>query len=224
VYKFTEVKMASLKNFKADLKTKYNRYIKISTILSLSILIAAFKYFPDSFDQENLIPQTQELINIEEILSTIQKPEIPPPPKQPAIIEVSPDLLSEDVILNDIDIFRNEPVGPPPPPPRPEIKDEPQIFEWSEVMPEPIGGIKAIQSKVNYTEIARRAGLEGQVIIEAVIDETGNVIDAKVFKSLGGGLDESSLLAVKETKFSPGMQRGKPVKVKMKIPIKFVLK
>jgi len=91
-------------------------------------------------------------------------------------------------------------------------------------MPEPIGGLAAIQQKVTYTEIAKRIGLEGKVIIEAVIDENGNVIDAKVLKRLGGGLDEESLHAVQTTRFSPGLQRGKPIRVRINIPVKFVLK
>jgi protein TonB len=56
-----------------------------------------------------------------------------------------------------------------------------------------------------------------------VIDKEGYVIDAKIFRDIGGGLGEAALNAVLATKFSPGMQRGKPVKVKVTIPIKFVL-
>jgi protein TonB len=97
-------------------------------------------------------------------------------------------------------------------------------FIWVEEMPKPIGGIRAIQEKVYYTEIAIRTGIEGTVFIEAVIDKEGNVIDAKIVRDIGGGLDESALKAVLATKFSPGKQRGKPVKVKVTIPIKFVLK
>ena len=91
-------------------------------------------------------------------------------------------------------------------------------------MPQPIGGIKAIQEKVHYTEIARLAGIEGMVIVEAIIDKEGNVIDAKIIRDIGGGLGESALMAVRTTKFNPGIQRGKPVKVKINIPIKFVLR
>ncbi len=91
-------------------------------------------------------------------------------------------------------------------------------------MPYPIGGIQAIQEKVHYTEIGIRAGIKGTVYIEAIIDEEGNVINAIVKISIGGGLDEEALNAVLNTKFVPGKQRGKPVKVKLVIPIKFVLR
>ena len=90
-------------------------------------------------------------------------------------------------------------------------------------MPEPIGGIKSIWEKVHYTEIAKRIGLTGTVYIEAAIDKKGNVVNAKIIRGIGGGLDEISLNAVKHTKFKPGMQGGRPVKVKMTIPIKFIL-
>jgi len=57
-----------------------------------------------------------------------------------------------------------------------------------------------------------------------VIDKEGNVIDAKIIRDIGGGLGESAINAVRTTKFTPGKQRGKPVKVKITIPIKFVLR
>ena len=91
-------------------------------------------------------------------------------------------------------------------------------------MPEPVGGLATIQNKVKYTEIAKRIGLEGIVYIEALIDENGNVIDSKIIKKIGGGLDQEALNAVASTKFHPGLQRGKPVKVRITIPIKFVLR
>jgi TonB family protein len=92
-----------------------------------------------------------------------------------------------------------------------------------ENMPEPIGGLKAIQEKIVYPEIAKRAGIEGKVFILAFIDENGNVVSAKILKGIGAGCDEAALNAVKETKFTPGKQRGKPVKTQFSIPIMFKL-
>ena len=67
---------------------------------------------------------------------------------------------------NEDDVVKD----PPLPPPTPEIPKETVIFKWSEVMPEPIGGLATIQNKVQYTEIAKRIGLEGTVYIEAIVD------------------------------------------------------
>jgi periplasmic protein TonB len=96
-------------------------------------------------------------------------------------------------------------------------------FVKVEEMPEPIGGMKTIQEKILYPEIAKRAGIEGRVFVLAFIDETGNVADAKVIKGVGHGLDEAALEAVKQTKFIPGKQKGEPKKVQVSIPIVFKL-
>ncbi len=92
-----------------------------------------------------------------------------------------------------------------------------------ENMPGPIGGMFAIQEKIKYPEIAKRAGIQGKVIIQAFIDENGNVVHAKVLNGIGGGCDEMAVDAVKKTKFNPGTQNGKPVKVQVTIPIVFKL-
>jgi periplasmic protein TonB len=90
-------------------------------------------------------------------------------------------------------------------------------------MPEPIGGIKAIQEKITYPEIAKRAGVEGKVYILAFVDENGNVTKANVLKGIGAGCDEAARDAVLGTKFKPGKQRGTPVKVQVSIPVVFKL-
>jgi TonB family protein len=92
-----------------------------------------------------------------------------------------------------------------------------------ENMPGPIGGMYAIQEKIIYPEIAKRAGIQGKVIIQAFIDENGNVVHVKVLSGIGGGCDEMAVDAVKKTKFNPGMQDGKNVKVQVTIPIVFKL-
>ena len=104
------------------------------------------------------------------------------------------------------------------------VEDENEIFIVVEEYPEPFGGMAAILNKLYYPELSRRAGIEGKVIISAIIDKEGNVINAEVFQSLFAQLDEAALNAIKNTKFIPGKQRGKPVNVSMKIPIQFKLK
>ena len=105
-----------------------------------------------------------------------------------------------------------------------EKKEEaPQYFVAVEEMPEPIGGIAAIQSLIEYPEIAKRAGVEGKVYVLAFVDERGNVTSAKILKGIGAGCDEAAIDAVRKTKFKPGKQRGTPVKVQVSIPIVFKL-
>jgi periplasmic protein TonB len=105
-----------------------------------------------------------------------------------------------------------------------EHKEEaPTYFVAVEEMPEPIGGIKAIQEKITYPEIAKRASVEGKVYILAFVDENGNVTKATVLKGIGAGCDEAARDAVLGTKFKPGKQRGTPVKVQVSIPVVFKL-
>ncbi len=215
--------MPSLKNPKADLRKVYYRTFEISLILSLVSIIAAFKFSPPASETKFLSEGTQEIIKIEDIENTVQKPDVPPPPKAPQIIAATVDDIADDIFLDDISDI--EPVRlPDKPPAQPKIIDDNRIFEVVEEMPEPIGGIKAIQENVHYTEIARRAGVEGTVYIQARVNKQGSVVDATVLKGLGAGLDDEALNAVLSTKFIPGKQRGKPVNVQIVIPIKFVLR
>ena len=102
-------------------------------------------------------------------------------------------------------------------------EEAPTYFVAVEEMPEPIGGIKAIQEKIVYPEIAKRAGVEGKVYILAFVDENGNVTKTQIIKGIGAGCDEAARDAVLQTKFKPGKQRGTPVKVQVSIPIVFKL-
>ena len=213
--------MPSLKNPKADLMKLYQRTFEASLIISLALIIAAFKLSPDISQSGFLRDGTSELIKVEDIINTVQKPDVPPPPKAPQIITATIDDFPDDFVLPDIEPVRL----PDKPPTQPKIVDDDEnIFEVVEEIPTPVGGLQAIQEKVHYTEIARRVGIEGTVYIQAKIDKNGDVIETIVLKGLGAGLDEEALNAVKLTKFVPGKQRGKPVNVKMTIPVKFVLK
>jgi len=102
--------------------------------------------------------------------------------------------------------------------------DEQSIyFTTAEEMPEPVGGISEIQKNLIYPEIAKRAGVEGKVYVLAFVNEQGEVTKAQIIKGIGAGCDEAALNAVLKTRFTPGKQRGKPVKVQVSIPIIFKL-
>ncbi len=92
-----------------------------------------------------------------------------------------------------------------------------------EQLPEPIGGIMAIQQNVVYPESARRDSVEGTVYVEAFIDEQGNVVRTSIVKGVREDLDKAASDAVAKVKFSPGKLQGKAVKVKLAIPIRFKL-
>lgn len=217
--------MALRKTGKADLRSRYPLFAELGLIISLVLLIVAFKvrYNPES---EFIIPeQEQVVVQMEEIEQTQQIEKPPPPPRPPVPIEVPNDEVLEDEALDiDAEIDFDEPVDLPPPPPPAEEEPEPEIFVVVENMPELIGGIEGLQKRVKYPEIAKKAGVEGTVFLQFVVDEKGNVVDPVVVKGIGAGCDEAALDAIRTAKFKAGKQRGKPVKVKFSLPVRFRLK
>ncbi len=135
-------------------------------------------------------------------------------------------MIDIEVDPTDIDFIDNMPTPIKLEPPSNRIvEEEDQIpFVLVEIKPEIIGGLQSILKNVYYTEIARRACIEGKVSIGFIVNKTGEVEDAKVLKGISEELDLIALNAVKQAKFTPGLQRGKPVAVKMVIPIVFKLK
>ncbi len=216
--------MALKKNPKVDLKRKYQRYWEISFIISLTLLIVAFKFFP-KFNQEVIeIDAPQELIIAEDVEATKQETAPPPPPKPPIPIEAPTDDVLDDVEIEATDLDVEAEVAPPPPPPKEEEEEvEPVFFVAVEQMPEPIGGIAAIQKKIVYPEIAKRAGVQGRVYVKAYVDESGKVTKVELIRGIGAGCDEAAMEAVNSVMFSPGKQRGKPVKVQVTVPVLFKL-
>jgi TonB family protein len=75
----------------------------------------------------------------------------------------------------------------------------------------------------SYTEEARKAQINGIVIIEAIIGRDGVVKDAHVIKPLPFGLDQAAVDAVKQWKFEPGTLDGKAVDVIFNLTVNFRL-
>ncbi len=219
--------MALHKEDKFNLKNKYTLYMEAGLIVTLGILIVAFRAdWSNKSDFEIVLPE-QEQITMEEIQQTEQIEQPPPPPKPPVPVEVPNDEILEDDILDlDASLDLDAPAAalPPPPEPEEEEEDEPEIFIIVEQNPELIGGMAAISNAIKYPEIARKAGVEGRVFVQFIVDEQGNTYDVKVTRGIGAGCDEEAIRVVSEAKFAPGKQRGKAVKVRMSLPITFKLK
>ena len=95
---------------------------------------------------------------------------------------------------------------------------------FAEKMPSPVDGMGQIYKNITYPRVALQAKVEGKVFLLCFIDETGAVNDVKVIKGIGAGCDEAASEAVKAVKFSPGMNKGSAVKVKLSLSIVFKLK
>lgn len=106
------------------------------------------------------------------------------------------------------------------------VTEKPYLYV--EQMPQLPGGggmgaiVAAIQKSVRYPAEALRSQIEGRVYVSFVVNSLGEVSDVKVIKSLGYGLDEETMRAVKTLpKFIPGKQNGRAVSVAFTVPISF---
>jgi periplasmic protein TonB len=94
--------------------------------------------------------------------------------------------------------------------------------------PLPVGGDVSRPEKIyatqpSYTEIARKARIQGTVIVQAIIDKRGEVTNVEVLKGLPMGLTESAVDAIKTWKFKPATLGGKPVDVYYNLTVTFKL-
>lgn len=96
-------------------------------------------------------------------------------------------------------------------------------FVVVEEMPQLIGGLEEIQKNIRYPKEAREKGIEGRVYVQFIVNEQGDVENAKVIRGIGSGADEEALRVVRQAKFEPGYQRGEPVRVQYSLPIFFQL-
>lgn len=204
----------------------YALLLQGTLIGALSLLVLAFRldWHPaPAPPPPPTTPPPNELVYVP--ATQIERP--PPPPPRPLVPVVVPD----DVVLDDIDLQPSDPIDlpslerPPPPEPAPApAEPEPGTFRAVEEMPALVGGLAALYEHIVYPEAARRAGLEGRVVVQFVVDAEGRVTEASVLRGVHPLLDEAALAAVRSATFTPGRQRGKAVRVRMSLPVVFSLR
>ncbi len=116
----------------------------------------------------------------------------------------------------------------PPPVPQPDpVVETPQptneVIEISEISPEIIGGIAGVQARVTYPRFDREIGNQGTVVVRFVVEPSGEPSGIEVARSVTPGLDAAAVAAVRQTRFTPGIQNGRPVRVRMSLPVRFTI-
>ncbi len=152
-----------------------------------------------------------------------QKQEIPKPktkkvpipdptPDEPEPIRL-PEEEEPEINLPDTDIIFGVPDAPPPREPTGPLRVGGDVKRPEKIFaPQP-----------QYTEIARKARIQGVVIIEAIIDKQGLVTNVKILKTLPMGLDNAAADAVGKWRFKPATLNGKPVAVIYNLTVNFRL-
>ena len=232
----------------ADLRRRYPLYAEAGLALALAAAVLAFTIPAPPSQARALAGERAVPLELVDVPLTDQvAPPPPPPPAPPPPVEVEDTVEIEDAVVEAVDLdlaelappppsppARERPaptppvvvpsVTPPPPPPVEVAPDEDEVFVWAQVQPALVGGVAALQALAEYPEAARRTGIEGTVVVQFVVDERGAVVDPAVVRSPHPLLSDAALEAVGKATFTPGQQRGRPVKVRFAVPVTFRLR
>ncbi len=223
--------MEQKKSDKANLENKRTIFLEIGFVIALALVFFAFEY--KSYDKveytnvERVVDDTPE-----EIIPITEQKVKPPPPKPPPQVTiinvVEDDVAVEDDIEIDMNFDEDAAVEEFQFVPDDEEVVEEQIFLVVENMPEFPGGeaamYKFIGKNIVYPRMAKESGISGRVYVTFVVEKDGSVSDVKILRGIGGGCDEEAVRVIKAMpRWNPGKQRGKPVRVQYRMPIKFTL-
>ena len=107
-------------------------------------------------------------------------------------------------------------------------EDQDKIYRSAERMPQFPGGeaalMKYLKMHINYPPMAKANNIQGRVVVQFVVDKTGNIGEVKVVRSVDKDLDEEAVRIIKTLpKFNPGRQNRQAVAVWYTLPVTFKL-
>lgn len=225
------------KNPQVDVYRLKNVFFNLGLVVSISMVFIIFQF--KVYDDSELVDLGMVNDKIEEIMEippTVQPPPPPPMVQLPEIVEVSnEEIVIEEIDLNlDLEMNENTVIQPSvysePIFDEPEEEKADEIFSVVEVQAEPVGGVGAFydyvtsQLKDNYPPQAARMNIQGVVYIQFVVEKDGSITDVQAVKGIGGGCDELAVKVLQNSpKWNPGRQRGKAVRSRKVVPIRFKL-
>lgn len=227
--------MEPKKSQKADLERSRGIFLQVGLVLVLALVWLAFEWTtrPSDLDEEKLIAETT--YEVEEMQVTRREEPKPPEPEQQQVTEIL-NIVEDDVEIDDDFDFDMEADASTEFEFTGFVDDMEEEFEEEEVfyivedMPTFNGGDPAIEFRkyiaqnLRYPEIAAENGISGRVIVQFAVNGQGRIVDAVVLAGVDPALDKEALRVVMSSPpWTPGKQRGKPVKVLFTFPINFVL-
>lgn len=110
----------------------------------------------------------------------------------------------------------------------PKAEEQGEVFQVVEEMPMFPGGmeemIKFLQGKVKYPKEAQDKGLQGRVLVQFVVNKDGSICEDTVVRSVAPSLDAEAIRVVRSMpNWTPGKQKGEPVRVRFTLPVTFRL-
>lgn len=228
--------MEARKNPKADINRYRMLFFNIGLVVSLSLVLLAFEWrFYDTSGVLNAAATIDD--TFEETLDVPPTEQPPPPPpetKNVNFIAVEDTEEIEDELEIKFDIEMTEETVIADIPEQVEVVEEieeeaaEEVFVIVEEQPHPYGGIQAfydyINKNIKYPAQARRMNIEGRVFVQFIIEKDGSISQVQVIRGISETCDEEAVRVVSSApKWAPGKQRGKPVRVKLVLPISFRL-
>lgn len=100
-----------------------------------------------------------------------------------------------------------------------------EIYSVAREMPVIQGGLASVQKQIRYPQQALEHKIEGTVEVSFTVNKRGEVLNARVTKGLGYGIDEEAVRVMKLAKFKPASQSpgGDPVCVEFELPLNFII-
>jgi len=227
--------MEAKKYQRADINRYRFIFFNIGLIISLGLIYTAFEWkFYDNGVIEATMISADSFDEIVEIPPTEQPPPPPPELKNITIVEIQDMEEIEDELEISFDIEMTDETQIEQQPLFDDIEEDvveekpEEIFLIVEEQPEPIGGMKAfydyINAKVRYPSSARRMGIQGRVFVQFIIEKDGSISQVEVIRGIDSSCNEEAIRVISGAPaWHPGKQRGKPVRVKMVLPISFKL-
>lgn len=206
-------------------------FFETGLVVSLFVVLAAFEWksYPS---QNSTITDTPYVFIDSDTVITLKTKDTPPPPKVTTEFKVT-----KNEVNTDIEIFNTEwdeqPVGPvftkiEKNDEQPQVDDD-EIIAVPPVMPQFPGGDEALveymSKNTHYPVQDREIGLQGKVYVSFVVEKTGEVSQVKLERGIGGQCDGEAIRVVKNMpSWIPGKNGlGRPVRVKLTLPVNFVL-
>jgi protein TonB len=226
------------KTKRADLEGSKTPSFLMGIIIGCAVLFVGFEWgttdvqvVGDSGIAEIITEEDIEITRPEDA------PPPPPPPPAPAVVEVL-NVVEDNVEIEQQEIVTTEDtqsaaqqqsyVAPAAALQEEEEESAQAIFTIVEDAPQFPGGegemLKFLYSSIRYPVIAQENGIQGRVTCTFVINRDGSIVDAQVVRGVDPSLDKEALRVINSMpKWSPGKQRGKPVRVKFTLPVTFKL-
>jgi protein TonB len=223
------------KNPKADLEKRRGLYLEIGLVVILAAALVAFNV--KSYDKEEKEQVERVAIDEQEdVIIQTQQEELPPPPP-PEQVEVTTEFevgeddkeITNELVVNAevTDDTKNIEITPVKVEEE-EEEEEVEIFTVVENDPEFPGGTEALYkylaTNIKFPQLARDNNISGRVYVTFVVERDGSITGARVLRDIGGGCGAEAIRVVKAMpKWTPGKQRGKPVRVQYNLPVAFIL-